>query len=99
MSRRQPAEADRLDDAYRSSGPIGPLHGIPVILKDQIDARGMATTLGSVLFKDFYPDKDAFIVERLRAAGAVIRGKTNLSAWANFRSSRSTSGWSTGRTS
>ena len=49
------AEADCLDEAYRSSGPIGPLHGIPVILKDQIDAQGMATTLGSVLFKNFYP--------------------------------------------
>lgn len=72
------AEADRLDDAYRSSGPIGPLHGIPVILKDQIDARGMATTLGSVLFKNFYPDKDAFVVERLRHAGAVILGKATL---------------------
>jgi len=72
------AEADRLDDAYRHSGPIGPLHGIPVILKDQIDAQGMATTLGSVLFKNFYPDKDAFIVEKMRHAGAVILGKATL---------------------
>lgn len=72
------AEADRLDDAYRKSGPIGPLHGIPVILKDQIDARGMATTLGSVLFKNFYPDKDAFIVEKMRRAGVVILGKSTL---------------------
>ena len=71
-------EAHRLDDAYRSSGPIGPLHGIPVILKDQIDAQGMATTLGSVLFKNFYPDKDAFIVEKMRHAGAVILGKATL---------------------
>ncbi len=69
------AEADRLDDAYRASRPIGPLHGIPVILKDQIDARGMATTLGSLLFKDFYPDKDAFIVERIEAGGRDDFGK------------------------
>jgi amidase len=49
-------EADRLDAAYKASGPVGPLHGIPVIVKDQADVKGMPTTLGSVLFKDYYPD-------------------------------------------
>ncbi|HEY7557266.1 MAG TPA: amidase family protein [Candidatus Binatia bacterium] len=72
------SEAIRLDNAYKASGPIGPLHGIPVILKDQIDAIGMPTTLGSVLFKNFYPDRDAFVVEKLKKAGAVILGKATL---------------------
>lgn len=72
------AEADRLDKAYAASGLTGRLHGIPVILKDQIDAVGTATTLGSVLFKNFYPDRDAFIVEKMKQAGAVILGKATL---------------------
>ncbi|MBM4296308.1 MAG: amidase [Deltaproteobacteria bacterium] len=72
------AEAERLDRAYAASGLTGPLHGIPVILKDQIDAVGMATTLGSVLFKNFFPDRDAFIVEKMKQAGAVILGKATL---------------------
>src|ERR1043165_3651608 len=55
-------EADRLDAAYKSSGFVGPLHGIPIVLKDQADAKGMPTTLGSLLFKDYYPDRDAFVV-------------------------------------
>jgi len=59
-------EADRLDAAYKRSGPVGSLHGIPIILKDQIDAKGMPTTMGSVLFKDYYPDRDAFAVEKLK---------------------------------
>ena len=59
-------EARRLDRAFASGGLTGPLHGIPVILKDQIDARGTPTTLGSVIFNDFFPDKDSFVVERLR---------------------------------
>lgn len=71
-------EADRLDAAFKSSGFVGPLHGIPVILKDQIDAQGMPMTLGSVLFKDYYPDKDAFTVERLKKAGAIILAKATL---------------------
>jgi Asp-tRNA(Asn)/Glu-tRNA(Gln) amidotransferase A subunit family amidase len=71
-------EADRLDGDLRTSGRAGPLHGVPVILKDQIDARGMATTLGSVLFKDYMPDRDAFIVEKLKQAGALILGKATL---------------------
>jgi amidase len=71
-------EADRLDAAYRASGFVGPLHGIPVIIKDQADAAGMPTTLGSVLFKDYYPDRDAFVVDKLRKAGAVILAKATL---------------------
>ena len=71
-------EADRLDEDRKASRPMGTLHGIPVILKDQIDAVGMPTTLGSVLFKNFYPDKDAFVVEKLKKAGAIILGKATL---------------------
>jgi amidase len=71
-------EADRLDAAYNSSGPAGTLHGIPVVLKDQVDAKGMPTTLGSVLFKNYYPDKDAFVVQKLKEAGAIILGKATL---------------------
>ena len=87
-------QADALD-AERKAGKVrGPMHGIPVLLKDNIDAVGMANSAGSLAMADNRPSKDAFIVARLRAAGAVILGKTNLSEWANFRSSRSTSGWS-----
>ena len=71
-------EADRLDAAYKVSGPVGPLHGIPVIVKDQADVKGMPTTLGSVLFKDYYPDRDSFVAENLRKAGAVILAKATL---------------------
>jgi Asp-tRNA(Asn)/Glu-tRNA(Gln) amidotransferase A subunit family amidase len=71
-------EADRLDAAYKTSGPVGPLHGIPVIVKDQADVRGMPTTLGSVLFKDYYPDRDSFVAENLRKAGSVILAKATL---------------------
>jgi len=71
-------EADRLDAAYKASGPVGPLHGIPIIMKDQGDAVGMPTTLGSLLFKDYYPDRDAFVVERLKKAGAIILAKATL---------------------
>jgi len=82
-------------DAERRDGKLrGPLHGIPVLLKDNIDARPMANSAGSLALADHRPDDDAFLVARLRAAGAVILGKTNLSEWANFRSSRSSSGWS-----
>lgn len=75
-------EADRLDDAYRRSGPLGPLHGIPVLVKDEVDTAGMPTTLGTLVFKDYRPSRDAFAVERLRRAGAVILGKTTLSEFA-----------------
>jgi amidase len=71
-------EADRLDAQYKASGLTGPLHGIPVIVKDQADVKGMPTTLGSVLFKDYFPDRDSFVVERLRKAGALILGKSAL---------------------
>src|SRR5215470_5501243 len=87
--------ADSLD-ADRSAGRLrGPLHGIPVLIKDNIDtADHMSTTAGSLALEGSIAARDAFIVERLRAAGAVILGKTNLSEWANFRSTHSTSGWS-----
>jgi amidase len=87
--------AQRLD-AERSGGRRrGPLHGIPVIIKDNIDtADGMMTTAGSLALLGARPARDAFVVERLRAAGAIILGKANLSEWANFRSTRSSSGWS-----
>ena len=82
-------------DAERKAGKIrGPHHGLPVLIKDNIDAVGMANSAGSLALADHYPKSDAFIVTRLRDAGAVILGKTNLSEWANFRSTRSTSGWS-----
>lgn len=83
-------------DKERKDGKIrGPLHGIPVLVKDNIDSGDrMMTTAGSLALAGTPASKDAFIVERLRAAGAVIIGKTNLSEWANFRSTRSTSGWS-----
>jgi amidase len=71
-------EADRLDAAFQASGFVGPLHGIPVIIKDQADAQGMPTTLGSLLFKDYYPDRDAFVVDKLKKAGAVILAKATL---------------------
>jgi amidase len=87
-------EASALD-AERQSGKVrGPLHGLPVLIKDNIDAVGMVNSAGSLALADNRPKEDAFIVARLRAAGAVILGKTNLSEWANFRSTRSTSGWS-----
>jgi amidase len=72
----------------------GPLHGLPVLVKDNIDVAGMVNSAGSLAMEGHRPRQDAFIVARLREAGAVILGKTNLSEWANFRSTRSTSGWS-----
>jgi Asp-tRNA(Asn)/Glu-tRNA(Gln) amidotransferase A subunit family amidase len=71
-------EADKLDAAYKQSGFVGPLHGIPIIIKDQVDAAGFPTTLGSILMKDYYPERDAFAIARLRKAGAVIMGKSTL---------------------
>jgi Asp-tRNA(Asn)/Glu-tRNA(Gln) amidotransferase A subunit family amidase len=68
-------EAERLDRAGR---PVGPLHGVPIVLKDQMDAVGMPTTLGSVLFKDYYPTRDSFVAERLKKAGAIILAKATL---------------------
>jgi amidase len=71
-------EAERLDAAYKASGPVGSLHGIPVIIKDQADVKGMPTTLGSLLFKNYYPDRDSFVADKLRHAGAIILGKATL---------------------
>jgi amidase len=71
-------EADALDATYRKTGPVGPLHGIPVLLKDQFDAAGMPSTLGSVLLKDYRPSRDSFAVAKLRKAGAIIMGKNTL---------------------
>ena len=87
-------DADALDDERKAGKVRGPLHGLPVLIKDNIDAVGMANSAGSLALATHKPKQDAFIVTRLRAAGAVILGKTNLSEWANFRSTRSTSGWS-----
>ena len=83
-------------DAERKAGRVrGPLHGVPVLIKDNIDtADRMRTSAGSLALAESIAPRDAFIAARLREAGAVILGKTNLSEWANFRSTRSTSGWS-----
>jgi amidase len=87
--------ARALDVERQAKGPRGPLHGVPVLLKDNIDtADRMMTTAGSLALVGPSPVRDSFVARRLREAGAVIVGKTNLSEWANFRSSRSTSGWS-----
>ena len=87
--------ADALDRERKSKGPRGPLHGIPVLIKDNIDtADRMMTTAGSLALVGSRPAKDSVVAQRLRAAGAVILGKTNLSEWANIRSGQSTSGWS-----
>jgi amidase len=89
------AIADALDQERQAKGPRSPLHGIPVLIKDNIDtADRMMTTAGSLALVGSKPPKDSFVAQRLRAAGAVILGKTNLSEWANIRSSHSTSGWS-----
>ena len=88
------SEADQRDAERRQHHVRGPLHGIPVLLKDNIDATPMINSAGSLALADNRPADDAFVVARLRAAGAVILGKTNLSEWANFRSTHSASGWS-----
>ena len=87
--------ADELDAERRSHGPRGPLHGIPILLKDNIDTGDrMLTTAGSLALAAAPAPEDAAVAAKLRAAGALILGKTNLSEWANFRSSHSVSGWS-----
>ena len=87
--------ARALDREWQESGPRGPLHGIPVVLKANIDtADQMYTSAGSLALAEHAPPSDAFVVKRLRDAGAVILAKANLSEWANFRSTRSQSGWS-----
>jgi Asp-tRNA(Asn)/Glu-tRNA(Gln) amidotransferase A subunit family amidase len=75
-------DADKLDAAFSKSGMTGPLHGIPILVKDEIDTAGMPTTLGTLVFKDYRPTRDAFAIERLRKAGAIILGKTTLSEYA-----------------
>ena len=87
--------AAALDDERKLRGARGPLHGIPVLIKDNIATHDrMMTTAGSLALQGSIAARDAFLVERLRAAGAVVLGKTNLSEWANFRGSASSSGWS-----
>jgi amidase len=87
--------ADTLDRERKQKGPRGPMHGIPLMIKDNIDTSDrMKTTAGSLALADAPQPRDAAVVERLRASGAVILGKTNLSEWANFRSTHSSSGWS-----
>ncbi|HZN07432.1 MAG TPA: amidase [Pyrinomonadaceae bacterium] len=89
------AIAAALDRERKERGPRGPLHGIPILIKDNIDTHDkMMTTAGSLALIGAKPFQDAFIVKKLRDAGAVILGKTNLSEWANFRSTKSSSGWS-----
>jgi len=87
--------AAALDEECKAKGPRGPMHGIPVLIKDNIDtADKMMTTAGSLALVGSKPPQDSGVAQKLRAAGAVILGKTNLSEWANIRSSHSTSGWS-----
>lgn len=89
------AIARELDRERRRRGPRGSLHGIPILIKDNLDTHDrMMTTAGSLALLGSIPSEDSFVVRKLRGAGAVLLGKTNLSEWANFRSSRSTSGWS-----
>lgn len=78
MNSKALEEAERLDAAFKSSGFVGPLHGIPIIVKDQADIKGMPTTLGSLLFKNYFPDRDAFVVEKLKKAGAIVLAKSTL---------------------
>lgn len=89
------AIARQLDREWRSGKSRGPLHGVPVLIKDNINTHDrMSTSAGSLALDGWAPSQDAFLVGKLRAAGAVILGKANLSEWANFRSRKSTSGWS-----
>ncbi|HEY7020805.1 MAG TPA: amidase family protein, partial [Ktedonobacterales bacterium] len=87
--------AEALDRERAASGPRGPLHGIPILLKDNIaTADKMGTTAGSLALAGVSLTQDAFVAARLRAAGAILLGKANMSEWANFRSTHSSSGWS-----
>jgi amidase len=89
------AIAGALDAERQAKGPRGPLHGIPILIKDNVATHDrMSTTAGSLALAGSAPARDAWVAQRLRAAGAVLLGKTNLSEWANFRSTRSCSGWS-----
>jgi amidase len=87
--------AEALDGERKEKGARGPLHGVPILIKDNIDtADRMMTTAGSLAMVGSHPVQDAFVAKKLREAGAVILGKTNLSEWANIRSNHSSSGWS-----
>lgn len=89
------ALAEQLDRERKHGRVRGPLHGLPILVKDNIDtADRMSTSAGSLALENWHPPKDSFVAARLRAAGALIFGKTNLSEWANFRSTHSVSGWS-----
>lgn len=95
LNKNAVAQAVTLDKYYLKYGFKGPLHGIPVLLKDNIDTLdGMANTAGSAALQFNFPKKEAFLVQQLKKAGAIILGKTNLSEWANFRSTHASSGWS-----
>jgi amidase len=94
LNPRAAADAAALDAEREAGKTRGPLHGIPVLIKDNVDVAGMTNSAGSLAMAAHRPKEDAALVQRLRERGAVILGKTNLSEWANFRSTRSTSGWS-----
>jgi amidase len=94
VNRRALAQAAASDARRRAGDTLGPLDGIPVLLKDNVDTRDQPATAGSRVFAGTRPAADAHLVSRLHGAGAVVLGKANLSEWANFRSTRSTSGWS-----
>ena len=95
LNRAAPVQARASDAARRRGAAMGPLAGVPILLKDNIEtADPVATTAGSLALKDNVSGRDAPLAARLRAAGAIILGKTNLSEWANYRSTRSISGWS-----
>ena len=83
VNRRALQDAERLDAAFAASGPVGPLHCVPVLVKDQIETSDMPTTYGSAVFKDFIPQRDATIVTKLKKAGAVILGKTTMGEYAS----------------
>jgi len=86
--------AKQLDQELREGKSRGPLHGIPIILKDNIDTQDMPTTAGAIVLRDSHPPNDSYLTKKLRDAGAVIIAKANLSEWANFRGNMSSSGWS-----
>lgn len=89
------ARAKELDSSFKDGNFVGPLHGIPILLKDNIDIAGkMMTTAGSLALNGNFAQQNSWVADKLEQAGAIILGKTNLSEWANFRSERSSSGWS-----
>jgi amidase len=83
LNERALQQADSLDAVFRARGPVGPLHCVPVLLKDQVETSDMPTSYGSILFKDFVPERDATIVLRMRAAGAIILAKTTMGEYAS----------------